>query len=1122
MKISQTDLATMAGRASTLLERFGAEFRPVDGPECVAAAEARLERWVRNVGVGDRERWKKRLVWDHLDEARALKLLGAVKMEEGVELPTWTSTLKEVLEELDPSLEEKLTREDPGTAHLLSPDAPVPFQELFLPFIGVARRRLRERAGPTYGHLTLQARADLERGLLKWLSYFSAPSLQLEFSIFLSVRRSSAFRRLARTGDPPSRVFYGEYTSNLKEGGLGGFFLEYAVLARMSVVLMEAWVDAMSEFLLRLTKDWPEIGEVFGNGAANPGSVEEIGPFLSDRHRGGQAVIRLTFSGGLKLIYKPRGMGSESAFGDLLDWVNARGAFPKLQRLKIVSRPGYGWVEHVDHEPTNDRSELQEYYRRAGMLLSLAYALHGYDLHFENVIASGSQPVVIDFETLMRPRPGADPNQKNDLGAYGLAKQMLLDSVLETGLLPWWHIGPNGESFDISGLGSVSDQETDFPHLDWQEVNTDAMALRYQQLKRPPSNNVPFTADKGYSPGQFVADIVLGFRSMYKLLIAERDESSDLEGCLRQVAQHEVRFVVRPTKAYGTLFMKTLRPTYMRDGADRSIELESLAQDLTRSESKPLLWPILEKEIRDLENLDIPYFSVLPKSRTLQVFPGRTINECFRESGFERVISRIQALDETDMERQVDLIRLSFHTRADPVSAAPRPGIRPEQSREAAPLLAAETAITTAIDIASDLKRRAIMAPDGSATWITAAPVPPSGRFRIEPMGLDLYGGVCGVALFLAALEKTTGGSGFRKLSLAALQPVRELVRHAGRARALAESAPIGGLTGIGAIVFTLVHVGRFLRDPDLTSDAVRAASLMTPGRIAADSELDIVSGAAGAILALLALYEASNDGSTLDQAVDCGLHLRANLVKTAGSDAGLSGKMEGVLLSGFSHGAAGMALALGQLHDATRDARFLDTAEELLAYERTLFCREKGNWKDLRKREDALREPSFMTTWCHGAPGIGLARLGGVSPTRSGPVPDEIEIALKTTRDFGLAGADSICCGSFGRIEFLWTAGHRLGRPDLANLALRQAASLTRRAKESGSFHLVTALPEGAYSPGFFQGASGIGYQLLRLADPGSIPSVLLMENGAQSPGSSLASKPGPGPAVTCGRYPG
>jgi lantibiotic modifying enzyme len=30
-------------------------------------------------------------------------------------------------------------------------------------------------------------------------------------------------------------------------------------------------------------------------------------------------------------------------------------------------------------------------------------------------------------------------------------------------------------------------------------------------------------------------------------------------------------------------------------------------------------------------------------------------------------------------------------------------------------------------------------------------------------------------------------------------------------------------------------------------------------------------------------------------------------------------------------------------------------------------------------------------------------------------------------------------------------------------------------------------------YSPGLFQGAAGIGYELLRLADPERVPSVLL-----------------------------
>ena len=39
-----------------------------------------------------------------------------------------------------------------------------------------------------------------------------------------------------------------------------------------------------------------------------------------------------------------------------------------------------------------------------------------------------------------------------------------------------------------------------------------------------------------------------------------------------------------------------------------------------------------------------------------------------------------------------------------------------------------------------------------------------------------------------------------------------------------------------------------------------------------------------------------------------------------------------------------------------------------------------------------------------------------------------------------------------------------------------------------------ATGMDEG-YRPGLFQGAAGIGYQLLRMQAPGVVPSVLLWE---------------------------
>src|SRR4029450_1101509 len=89
--------------------------------------------------------------------------------------------------------------------------------------------------------------------------------------------------------------------------------------------------------------------------------------------------------------------------------------------------------------------------------------------------------------------------------------------------------------------------------------------------------------------------------------------------------------------------------------------------------------------------------------------------------------------------------------------------------------------------------------------------------------------------------------------------------------------------------------------------------------------------------------------------------------------------------LAGVSHGAARIAWALLELPALTGEERFQAAAVAAIAYERTLFSPDMGNWRDLRELEVLRRAaPSaqdvFVTLWCHGAPGIGLARLRALS----------------------------------------------------------------------------------------------------------------------------------------------
>ena len=133
-----------------------------------------------------------------------------------------------------------------------------------------------------------------------------------------------------------------------------------------------------------------------------------------------------------------------------------------------------------------------------------------------------------------------------------------------------------------------------------------------------------------------------------------------------------------------------------------------------------------------------------------------------------------------------------------------------------------------------------------------------------------------------------------------------------------------------------------------------------------------------------------------------------------------------------------------------------------------------------------------FMHAWCHGAPGIGLARIA-VQPLLDDPeMAAEIEAALASTGAHGFGYGHSLCHGDFGNLELLVVAADVLQRPALLATARRLADEWLAAQPQTG---WRCGVPGGVETPGLMVGLAGIGYELLRLADPATIPSVLLLE---------------------------
>ncbi|NOT06568.1 MAG: hypothetical protein HOP28_00005 [Gemmatimonadales bacterium] len=421
-----------------------------------------------------------------------------------------------------------------------------------------------------------------------------------------------------------------------------------------------------------------------------------------------------------------------------------------------------------------------------------------------------------------------------------------------------------------------------------------------------------------------------------------------------------------------------------------------------------------------------------------------------------------------------------------------------------------EEFLPAATAIGAELARRALWH-GRECNWL-APPERPSGSG--EPLQGDVYAGTAGIALFLAFLYRATGDRDIRCCAKGAAEHAR---------RALGTSRPpgkraFGFYTGRLGVGWMLTRVG-----PLLGEDRWREEGLERLAALRLEPEenfgLDVISGAAGAIPALLDVHTRTGRPDLLALAQRLGDHL----LQTARREAvGWSWDTfpPWVIrnLTGLSHGAAGMGRALAELYALTGDGRYRYGAEQAFLYEDRTFDRTVSNWPDfrlfgpeeyvdieadpatghlrasgnvagLRKAMEAGRislRPRFMSAWCHGAPGIGLTRLRayqllGAARFERGARRALAGLRLPAGQE---AAALSLCHGLGGRLELPLVAGEVLGEMRYR----RRAEAAVRKILSRG-----LDLQKEDMEPGLMLGWAGIGYFLLRLCDPSGVPSILL-----------------------------
>ncbi|MGB0651900.1 MAG: lanthionine synthetase LanC family protein [Thermoplasmatota archaeon] len=396
-------------------------------------------------------------------------------------------------------------------------------------------------------------------------------------------------------------------------------------------------------------------------------------------------------------------------------------------------------------------------------------------------------------------------------------------------------------------------------------------------------------------------------------------------------------------------------------------------------------------------------------------------------------------------------------------------------------------------------------------TWISRdlqeAPAPTRPQPLAKAMGPSIYSGTSGVALFLSSLGGMTGEKSYHQAAVKAIQHalfhVQRTPSNAAGSGAAQGSFYSGGL-GVACVA---IQIGTLTAQAQLVEEG---HSLLR--RIHAeptDARLTDLLGVHGsAILTFLDLQRADPDNaeSHLETATRFGDALDELALEKDGqvwwrpSD----GRNHFKGLTGFSHGAAGYALAMLKLHEATGKERFRELGLGSLEYERASFREDLSNWPDFRSPPASPDNYPCSTMWCHGAAGIGYGRsLMVQAGLADNKVPAEIEAALATTMRFDERSAEfpgqnmMLCHGVFGNLECQWAMRRALGHEDADDQIKAQAQRMIDRygheQRERSSWIDWPTGHTGYSELSMMKGLAGVGHTLLRLHAPDAVPDVLV-----------------------------
>lgn len=847
------------------------------------------------------------------------------------------------------------------------------------------------------------------------------------------------------------------------------FFESYPVLLSVLNGFLVFLKTNVSSVLERFKQDWNEISRDLLKD--NSLCIFEIKLFLGDPHKEWKTSAQFQFKTEtdeiIDLYYKPKNLTSDVFFKSFIDFLISIGLPESLSCSSVICKGSYGWQLGVAYDSEFAGADVGEFYYFQGINTAIAYVLNIQDLISDNIIVHKNIPVFFDLEMFLLPqyREGKDYITKSNAGIF------FLESVIKTGIIPSYGFETfNNEGFSNSGISQVSGQKYNVYVANNNEIELSKVKVSSSDYNLPSSNGVRIPIDK------YCLDFENGLN--YGLLFLMQNKSALIDFIKSKteiVDQISSRILVRLTHVYSSLLKESYFPSYMSD----HYEYMKLFEMLWRGYDHVYVpGSVIDSEIKQLCNNEVPYFSTKPSSRDLLDDKGEVIvKDFFQKSGFDFALERLSNLDEHIILQQLNIVRraLFIHNNYSPNIVYEKKSV--EESG------AGYTKDPTK-DIGQFLLNLNHPGKNDDYFSYIDYTLTKDDLWNQGLQNCDIFQGSEGLGIYFIALFKTYNEEKYIHTADRIFNQSLEFFEQNKKWFLENPSSKIGVINFPVSTLYFITIANEILGYERYKIEEKSFQFILEyfNQKIGMDSNYSYFSGSTGALLILMRFYERSQNLDIYNLLLKAGDHLIHNSHR------------EGNLVTwrkklfdkwgGFAHGNSSISYALLKLADITQMNKYQDLGIGALEYDQSLLDLGKLIW---HKSDEFIGD--IHHSWGNGSAGIALSRLLSSKYYTNELMEREIEIARKNIDNSILdihSNDYSIGSGSLGMLEIRKLLDEKYDGSFIIN-KLKENYDGVEGLKCGGAYTnpLVT---------GLYYGVAGIGYNLLKSTVNPTLPSLLFL----------------------------